>query len=104
MSKSKKAELEINDVGAPPAPIVPLFSNMVDVRTHKDVVLLDFGFIGPNYKDKELIEVTQILRICIPWSTTEFLSEQIVDAIKNHSKSISKRKNSNTLRLDNQKK
>jgi len=95
MARKKKEEPKIVEVSAPVTPLSPLFSNIVDVHIHKEVALLDFGFIGPNYSEPERIEVTQISRICLPWVAIEFLSEQLNDAILDRKKSKSKTKKAN---------
>ena len=86
MAKTKKEEPKIVDISAPATPLSPLFSNIVDIRTHKEVVMLDFGFIGPNYSDPKKIEMTQISRLCLPWMAIEFLYEQLNDVITEYNK------------------
>ena len=60
MVKKKKEEREIIEIAAPVTPLSPLYSNIVDVRSHKEFAMLDFGFGAPNYSKPDRIEITQI--------------------------------------------
>ena len=92
MEEKKKEEPKIVEVSAPATPLSPLLANLVDVSTHPEIVVLDFGFIAPRFGERDKIEVTQIARICLNWSDIEELSEMFNDAITNHKKSKPKTK------------
>ena len=86
MPNKKQNNLEIKEVQAPIAPLSPLFSNIIEVHTHSEIVVIDFGFVAPGYSEPYDIEATQIARICVPWSAIEHLSGLLNKAILDHNK------------------
>jgi len=95
MVKKKKEEIEIEEIKAPIPPLSPLFSNVVALFSHSDMVMLDFGFVAPSYREPHGIEDSQVARICLPWDSAENLSESLNDAISDYKKQESKRRTKN---------
>lgn len=92
MKKTKK-ETEIKEILAPANSISPLFSNVIAVYSHEEMVVLDFGFLAPTYIEKaDYMEDTQIARLCLPWSVIEDLHRALSDALENHSGKKNKKK------------
>jgi len=71
--------------------VSPLFSNMVIVVPHQNMVMLDFGFLGPSYCKPYDFEDSQISRICIDWVAVDMLIEQLQDALSEHKKVTAKK-------------
>lgn len=93
MAKRKKEEIKIEEIKAPISPVSPLFSNVVNVSSHRDVVMLDFGFVAPSYRKPWDVEDSQIARICLPWDSAASLAKVLSDVISDHKKALeSKRK------------
>lgn len=86
MAKKKKEEIEIEEIKAPIRPLSPLLSNIVEVLSHSDIVMLDFGFIAPSYQEPYNFEVSQVARICLTWDSAEILLKSLGDAISEHKK------------------
>jgi len=86
MARRKKEEIEIEEIKAPIYPVSPLFSNINAVFANPDTVMLDFGYVGPNYQEPYDLEDTQIARICMPWYSAEVLSKNLSDAISDYKK------------------
>ena len=66
--------------------IIPLISNMYAVFSHRDVIMLDFGFVAPSYDEPHDVEDTQIARVCLTWETAEGVLKLLQDAIIEHKK------------------
>ena len=86
MAKKKKEEIEIEEIKAPISSLSPLFSNITAVFTNPDMVMLDFGFVGPSYREPYDIEDSQVARICIPWDSAEILLKTLSDATSAYKK------------------
>jgi len=86
MVKKKKEEVKIEEIKAPLPPLSPLFSNVVAIFFHSDIVVLDFGFVAPSYREPHGIEDSQVARICLPWDSAEDLSESLNNAILDYKK------------------
>jgi len=86
MVKKKKEEIEIEEIKAPIPPISPLLSNVVAVFSCLEVVMLDFGFVAPDYRKPYGIEDSQVARICLPWDSAENLLESLNDVISDYKK------------------
>lgn len=93
MAKKKKEAIKIEEIKAPVSPVSPLFSNVFNVFSHLDMVMLDFGFAAPGYREPYDVEDNQIARICLPWDSAESLAEFLSKVISDHKKELeSKRK------------
>lgn len=93
MAKKEKEEIKLKEIKAPIPPVSPLFSNVLMVSSHADMVMLDFGFVGPSYFEPYDFEDNHISRICLDWGAAENLAEQLSDAILEYKKKFpSKRK------------
>lgn len=86
MVKKKKEEVKIEEIKAPIPPISPLFSNVVAIFPHSDMVMLDFGFVAPSYRKPYNFEDSQIARVCLPWDSAEILLDNLSDAISDYKK------------------
>lgn len=96
MVKKKKEEVKIEEIKAPIPPLSPLFSNVVAIFPHSDIVMLDFGFAAPSYREPYNIEDSQIARVCLPWNSAEALLDNLSDAISDYKKAQeSKRRTKN---------
>ena len=93
MVRKKKEEIKIDEIKAPIPPVSPLFSNMVIVLSHPDMVLLDFGFIGPSYRKPYGLEDNHISRICLDWDAAENLVEQLNNAFSEYKKKLPSKRN-----------
>jgi len=86
MVKKKKEEIEIEEIKAPIPPLSPLFSNVVAIFAHSDMVMLDFGFVAPSYREPYNVEDSQIARVCLPWDSAEVFLNNLSDAVSNYKK------------------
>lgn len=93
MAKKKKEAIEIEEIKAPITPLSPVYANVVALFFTEDIVMLDFGFVAPNYREPHHAEDSQIARICLPWDSAETLSEHLNEVLSDHKKEqASKRK------------
>lgn len=92
MVKKKKEEIEIKEIKAPIPPLSPLFSNVVRILSHPDMVMLDFGFVGPSYCEPYDFEDNHISRICLDREAAENLADQLNDAILEYKKRFPSKK------------
>ena len=88
----KKEKVEIKDIRAPIYPVSPLFSNVVATSSHRDMVMLDFGFLGPSYFEPYGFEDNHISRICLNWDSAENLLKELKDAVSEHKKGLVSKK------------
>lgn len=86
MARKKKEEIEIEEIKAPIPPLSPLFSNSVAIWAHSDMVMLDFGFVGPSYREPYGFEDSHMARMCLDWDAAENLVNNLSDAISDHKK------------------
>jgi len=92
MAKKAKEETKIEEIKAPIPPLSPLFSNVTAIWPHTDMVLLDFGFVGPSYRKPYDFEDNHISRICLDWEAAENLAEQLSGAILEYKKRFPSKK------------
>lgn len=92
MAKKAKGKTKIEEIKAPIPPVSPLFSNMVVISRHIDMVMLDFGFVGPSYCKPYDFEDNHISRICLDWEAAENLADQLNDAISEYKKKFPSKK------------
>lgn len=86
MVKKKEKKEEIKEIGAPIPPVSPLFSNVVSITPHRDMVMLDFGFTGPSYLEPHGFEDNHISRVCLGWDAVEGLVTYLNDAMAERKK------------------
>jgi len=86
MAGKKEEPIQIEEIKAPMSPISPLISNVVAVFSQPDMVMLDFGFVAPNYCEPHDLEDSQVARICLPWDSAEALAESLHEVISERKK------------------
>jgi len=81
------------EIPAPPKSVAPLFSNIVMVNAHTELVLLDFGFLAPPYiENADYMEDSQVARICLSWGTAEILHHLLSEALEARSRTKNKKR------------
>lgn len=98
MVKKEKEEEKIEEIKAPIPAISPLFSNVVSIMPHTDMVMIDFGFVGPSYCKPYDFEDNHISRICLDWEAVDNLMSQLNIAITEHKKISIKKKGARSKR------
>jgi len=91
--KKRNEEPKIKEIPSSPQSTAPLFVNVTTGYSHDEVVVLDFGFFAPSYvQDADYMEDSQVVRLCLPWSTAEALHQLLSDILKSQPGKKNKKK------------
>lgn len=86
MAKKEEKKQELAHIKAPISALSPVYTNVIALFSHEEVVMLDFGMCAPSYCEPHEMEDAQLARVILSWEGAEGLFGMLKSAISAHKK------------------